>query len=71
MAELIGAPLPPARVDKFMSVADDEKAVAELGIEVASSLCSELLNAGAPGIHFITMNKAASIAAIAKNVGLR
>ena len=71
MAELIGAPLPPAMVDKFMSVADDEKAVAELGIEVASSLCSELLTAGAPGIHFITMNKAASIAAIAKNVGLR
>ena len=71
MAELSGAPIPTHIVDRFMKVADDDQAVVELGIEVATQLCNELISAGAPGVHFITMNKASATAEIMKNLELR
>ncbi len=42
-------------------VADDPAAVAELGVETATRLCAELADAGAPGIHLYTLNRAASV----------
>lgn len=42
-------------------VADDPAAVAELGVETASRLCTDLADAGAPGIHLYTLNRAASV----------
>lgn len=71
MAELGGTPIPNEIIEKFEKIAGDEKAVIELGIEIASELCRELIYAGAPGIHFYTMNSAAATAAIVKNAGLR
>lgn len=71
MAELGGTPISPEITTRFDSVAGDENAVIELGIEIASKICVELIEAGAPGIHFYTMNKAAATAAIIKNAGLR
>ena len=43
----------------------------ELGIEIASELCVQLIGEGVSGIHFYTMNKAAATAAIVRNAGLR
>lgn len=71
MAVLGGTPLSAEVTSRFEAIADDEKAVVELGIEIASELCIELIKAGAPGIHFYTMNKAAATAAIVKNAGMR
>jgi methylenetetrahydrofolate reductase (NADH) len=42
-------------------VADDPAAVAELGVETASALASELAASGAPGIHLYTLNRSASV----------
>jgi methylenetetrahydrofolate reductase (NADPH) len=42
-------------------VADDPAAVAELGVETATRLCAALADAGAPGIHLYTLNRAASV----------
>ena len=44
--------------------------MAEFGIEYATRQCGELLRAGAPGIHFYTLNKAASTLRVLKNLGL-
>ena len=71
MADLSGTPIPQRIASRFAQCAEDEKASIELGIEIGSELCRELISSGAPGIHFYTMNKAASTAAIVKNVGLR
>jgi methylenetetrahydrofolate reductase (NADPH) len=56
MAELGGTPIPAHIADAFAKVENDPHAVRELGVEIATSLCKELLAAGAPGLHFYTMN---------------
>ena len=58
MAQLGGTPIPPAVLAAFAQVADDSEAVHKLGVELASRLCEELLKAGAPSLHFYTMNSA-------------
>lgn len=56
MAELGGTPIPAHIADAFAKVENDPQAVRSLGVETATSLCRELLAAGAPGLHFYTMN---------------
>ena len=71
MAELGGTPISPEITSRFEAVAHDESSVVNLGIELATELCVELIKFGAPGIHFYTMNKAAATATIVRNAGLR
>lgn len=59
-ATLSGAEFPPALRARFEAVRDDEAAVRELGIQVAVELCTSLMQGGAPGLHFYTMNKSSS-----------
>ena len=55
-AELSGTALPTEMVRKFEAIADDPKSVRELGVEIAATMSRELLDAGAPGVHFYTLN---------------
>ena len=56
-AELSGADLPKAVVDRLTPVADDNAAVRSIGIDLATELSERLLAGGAPGLHFYTMNR--------------
>jgi len=56
MAELSGTPIPVHISDSFSKVEDNPDDVRKLGVEIATQLCQELLDAGAPGLHFYTMN---------------
>jgi methylenetetrahydrofolate reductase (NADPH) len=56
-ADLSGADLPAPLVARLTAVADDPAAVREVGIEIATQLCIDLLDAGAPGLHFFTQNR--------------
>jgi methylenetetrahydrofolate reductase (NADPH) len=56
MAELSGTAIPVNILEKFSAIEDDHDAVQKLGIEIATELCEQLLELGAPGLHFYTMN---------------
>ncbi|CAB5108286.1 MAG: methylenetetrahydrofolate reductase [NAD(P)H] [Actinobacteria bacterium] len=68
MAELGGTPIPPSVSEAFSKVEDDSDAVHALGIELASNLCEDLLRAGAPSLHFYTMNSATATNQIYRNL---
>ena len=57
MAELSGAEMPQEVLDVIEPVADDKEAVRARGMELATQLCRDLLAAGAPGLHFMTLNR--------------
>jgi len=60
----IGASIPEALRGALETRADDAAAVIQLGVAWATLQCSELLRAGAPGIHFITLNRSPATRAI-------
>jgi methylenetetrahydrofolate reductase (NADPH) len=56
-ADLSGAALPAAVTERLHEVADDSAEVRRVGVELATALSEEVLAGGAPGLHFITMNR--------------
>jgi methylenetetrahydrofolate reductase (NADPH) len=60
----IGASIPAALRDALQVRVDDPAAVLQLGVAWAALQCSELLRAGAPGVHFITLNRSPATRAI-------
>jgi methylenetetrahydrofolate reductase (NADPH) len=68
--QMCGAKIPPALRQKLDEIGTDDEAAAKFGIEYATRQCEELLRAGAPGIHFYTLNKAHSTVQVLKNLGL-
>lgn len=56
MSELSGTPIPAHIAAAFAAVEDSPEDVRKLGVEIATKLSQDLLDAGAPGIHFYTMN---------------
>jgi methylenetetrahydrofolate reductase (NADPH) len=68
--QLSGAPFPAPLAKKFAAVAHDPKAVRRLGIEEASRLTQRLLDEGAPGIHFYTLNRSKATREVWANLSL-
>ncbi|HYO85202.1 MAG TPA: methylenetetrahydrofolate reductase [Dermatophilaceae bacterium] len=56
MAQLMGAPLPPAVVARLEPLQHDRRALRAEGVAIATGLAQRMLDEGAPGLHFITMN---------------
>ncbi|MEW6169788.1 MAG: methylenetetrahydrofolate reductase [NAD(P)H] [Pseudomonadota bacterium] len=49
---------------------DDRQALLDFGLDVVSALCRSLLENGAPGLHFYTLNQAEPTLRLWKNLGL-
>jgi methylenetetrahydrofolate reductase (NADPH) len=60
----IGATIPVALLDALTDRRDDPEAVLQLGVAWSTLQCAELLSAGAPGIHFYTLNRSPATRAI-------
>jgi methylenetetrahydrofolate reductase (NADPH) len=68
--QMCGAKIPPALRVKLDEIGTDDATALKFGIEYATRQCEELLRAGAPGLHFYTLNKAHSTVQVVKNLGL-
>lgn len=68
--QMCGAKIPPVLGARLDAIGPDDAAAAEFGVEYATKQCEELLRAGVPGLHFYTLNKAASTVKVLKNLGL-
>ncbi len=60
----IGASIPAALRAALQGRVDDPAAVLQLGVAWATLQCSDLLRQGAPGVHFITLNRSPATRAI-------
>ncbi len=69
-AQLSGAAFPTWLADRLQAVADDPDQVRKVGVEVATELSQGLLDAGAPGLHFYTLNRSQATMEIWANLGL-
>jgi methylenetetrahydrofolate reductase (NADPH) len=54
---MCGARIPDALLQKLEPIAADADAVAEVGVQHATTQCRDLLGRGAPGVHFYTLNR--------------
>lgn len=65
-----GADVPRWIRKRLEALADDEQGLKQFGVEVVTRLCEQLLQAGAPGLHFYTLNRWGASRAICHNLGL-
>ena len=64
MAEMCGSRIPDGLRRELHARADDVEAVLDFGVAYATLQCAELLAAGAPGVHFYTLNRSPATRAI-------
>jgi methylenetetrahydrofolate reductase (NADPH) len=69
MAAMSGTDVPVALAERLHAVADQPGEVRRIGVEHATQLCRQLLDGGAPGLHFYTMNRAAATLEVCANLG--
>lgn len=69
-AALSGAEFPAPLAERFHALGDDSEGVLKLGVEVAAEMCQQLLDAGAPGLHFYTLNRSRSTIEVYEALGL-
>jgi methylenetetrahydrofolate reductase (NADPH) len=65
-----GAEIPRWMRRKFESYGDDADSIRAFGLDVVTGLCQRLLERGAPGLHFYTLNQSALTLEIAKRLKL-
>jgi len=69
-SDMCGAEIPRWIRKRLEAYGDNRDSIRAFGEEVVTEICQVLLEAGAPGLHFYTMNQAGPSKAIWKNLGL-
>ena len=68
-SDACGAEIPRWIRRKMESYGDDSASIKAFGLDVVTDLCTTLLEGGAPGIHFYTMNAAGLTSTICQRLG--
>lgn len=68
MVEFSGRQLPEEVVARLAPLSDDPQALRTEGVAIATELCAALLDAGAPGLHFYTLNRSRATREIFANL---
>ena len=63
-SDMCGAEIPRWIRLKLASFGDDSVSIKAFGVDVVTSLCERLLQGGAPGLHFYSMNQAGATSAV-------
>ena len=71
MAHMSGAEVPEFVIKAVSKAGDDLDEAERIGVELATELCAKLIEAGAPGLHFYTLNRSWATRKIFSNLGLR
>lgn len=69
-SDACGAEIPRWLRWRLQDFGNDLEGLRAFGLEVTTQLCRDLLAAGAPGLHFYTMNQAAPTLTIWENLGI-
>jgi len=69
MADMSGAALPGWLADR-LDATDDPAEVRKIGVEVATNLSAQLIEAGAPGLHLYALNRPEAVLEICGNLNL-
>jgi len=69
-SDACGAEIPRWIRLKLASFGDDRAAIQAFGLDVVTGMCEQLLSAGAPGLHFYTMNQAGPTLEMWRRLGL-
>jgi methylenetetrahydrofolate reductase (NADPH) len=64
-----GADIPRWLAKSMATYMSDEKGLIDYGVEVVTKLCKRLLEMGAPGLHFYTLNRWGASSRICRNLG--
>lgn len=70
-SDACGAEIPRWMRRKFESFGDDSESIKAFGQDVVGDLCARLIEAGAPGLHFYSMNQAGPTLALCERLGLQ
>ncbi|MCG7756741.1 MAG: methylenetetrahydrofolate reductase [NAD(P)H] [Nitrosomonas sp.] len=70
-SDTCGAEIPRWIRKKLESYGDDSESIQAFGLDVVTGLCEQLLQAGAPGLHFYTLNSANLTSAIWQRLNLQ
>jgi methylenetetrahydrofolate reductase (NADPH) len=69
-ADSCGAEVPRWIRLRLQGLGDDVAGIRAFGLDVVTHLCEQLLAAGAPGLHFYTMNQSTAVLEICRRLGL-
>jgi methylenetetrahydrofolate reductase (NADPH) len=67
-SDACGAEIPRWIRTRLQAFGDDTASIKSFGLDVITDLCDQLRNAGVPGLHFYTMNQAATVMEICKRL---
>lgn len=67
-SEMCGAEIPRWIKERLIAYRDDTESLRAFGLEVTTRLSQDLLSAGAPGLHFYTMNQSAPTLQVFNNL---